>query len=93
MNQNVSKVDANGDGISCLAFQLWEKAGCPEGRDLEFWLRAEACPAESDLMPDAAKASEVAELDSATSVGEIQVRASTLTPIVETALPFKTLFH
>jgi hypothetical protein len=42
MNQNcVSGVAANGDGISCLAFQLWEEAGCPEGRYLEFWMGAE----------------------------------------------------
>ena len=42
MNQNcVFEVAANRDGISCLAFQLWEKAGRPEGRDLEFWLGAE----------------------------------------------------
>lgn len=41
MNQAcASEVDANGDGISCLAFQLWEKAGCPEGRGLEFWMGA-----------------------------------------------------
>jgi Protein of unknown function (DUF2934) len=24
-----------------LARELWEKAGCPSGRDLEFWLEAE----------------------------------------------------
>ena len=43
MDKNsVSERDANGDGISCLAFQLWEKAGCPEGRDLELWLGAES---------------------------------------------------
>jgi len=37
----VSEVASNGDGISCLAFQLWEEAGCPEGRYLEFWMGAE----------------------------------------------------
>ena len=42
MNQNcLSPVASNHDGIACAAFQLWEKAGCPEGRDLEFWLGAE----------------------------------------------------
>jgi hypothetical protein len=42
MNQNcVSGVAANRDRISCLAFQFWEEAGRPEGRDLEFWLGAE----------------------------------------------------
>ena len=43
MNHNcVSEVAANRNEISCLAFQLWDKAGRPEGRDLEFWLGAEA---------------------------------------------------
>lgn len=42
MNQDyVSATSASRDAISCLAFQLWENAGCPEGRDLEFWLKAE----------------------------------------------------
>lgn len=27
--------------ISYLASRLWEKAGRPDGRDLEFWLNAE----------------------------------------------------
>jgi hypothetical protein len=27
--------------VASLAEQLWEKAGKPDGRDLEFWLRAE----------------------------------------------------
>jgi hypothetical protein len=31
MNQTCAEIAANGDGISCLAFQLWEEAGCPEG--------------------------------------------------------------
>lgn len=29
------------DAIERLAHTLWEKAGQPEGRDLEFWLVAE----------------------------------------------------
>ena len=42
MNPECSPVVAsNHDGIACVAFQLWEKAGCPEGRDLDFWLGAE----------------------------------------------------
>jgi hypothetical protein len=28
--------------ISARARELWEKAGCPPDRDLEFWLAAEA---------------------------------------------------
>src|SRR5215468_10290365 len=30
------------DRISERAYQLWEQAGRPSGRDLEFWARAEA---------------------------------------------------
>jgi hypothetical protein len=58
----VPAAEANGDGISCLAFQLWEKAGCPEGRDLEFWLGTETYPAERKHGLDAAKVCEDAEL-------------------------------
>ncbi|WP_431015529.1 DUF2934 domain-containing protein [Bradyrhizobium pachyrhizi] len=29
------------DEIRARARQLWEEAGCPSGRDLEFWLQAE----------------------------------------------------
>jgi Protein of unknown function (DUF2934) len=28
--------------ISARARELWEKAGCPDGRDLEFWFAAES---------------------------------------------------
>ena len=42
MNPECSPVVAsNHDGIACVAFQLWENAGRPEGRDLDFWLGAE----------------------------------------------------
>nr|WP_244553520.1 DUF2934 domain-containing protein [Nitrobacter vulgaris] len=27
--------------MSIRAYQLWEQAGCPEGRDKEFYLQAE----------------------------------------------------
>ncbi len=43
------------------AFQLWQQAGCPEGRAQEFWDRAEAAergltqPAEVDQTLDPAK--------------------------------------
>ncbi|WP_028352274.1 DUF2934 domain-containing protein [Bradyrhizobium sp. USDA 3256] len=29
------------DEIRARARQLWEEAGCPSGRDLDFWLQAE----------------------------------------------------
>jgi DUF2934 family protein len=42
MNQLcASELAENRNEISALSFQLWEKAGCPEGQDLEFWLAAE----------------------------------------------------
>ena len=28
--------------VKARARELWEQNGCPAGRDLEFWLRAEA---------------------------------------------------
>lgn len=31
----------NHDEIRELAFLLWEQAGCPAGKDREFWLKAE----------------------------------------------------
>ncbi len=32
----------NNDQVSSRAQSLWEQSGRPEGRDLEFWLQAEA---------------------------------------------------
>lgn len=34
-------VTADESNVSRLAYQLWEEAGRPMGRDLEFWLAAE----------------------------------------------------
>ncbi|HZR16990.1 MAG TPA: DUF2934 domain-containing protein [Verrucomicrobiae bacterium] len=40
---NIEKsVAGNEASVSRLAYQLWENAGRPAGRDLEFWLAAEA---------------------------------------------------
>lgn len=41
MNKNM-EVTADEQSVSRLAYQLWETAGRPVGRDLEFWLAAEA---------------------------------------------------
>jgi hypothetical protein len=51
--------------------------------------------AELGLVSDAAKASEavVAELDSASILAAIQVRASTLTPVTEEILHFRPSSH
>ena len=92
MNQLFAPAEStNGDGISCLAFQLWERAGCPEGRDLEFWLEGKTQTAARELINDRAKLSEAARLDSASVLKEIQARESTLMPIVEDFLHFRTL--
>lgn len=36
--------------IKRLAYYRWEKAGCPEGKDLEFWLAAEKEQREKDRL-------------------------------------------
>ena len=40
MNQNIEK--SLKTDVSRIAYELWENAGRPTGRDLEFWLAAEA---------------------------------------------------
>ncbi len=43
MNKNIeTAVTADESSVSRVAYQLWENAGRPVGRDLEFWLAAEA---------------------------------------------------
>jgi hypothetical protein len=43
MNMNIEKsLNTDTASVSRLAYQLWENAGRPVGRDLEFWLAAEA---------------------------------------------------
>jgi Protein of unknown function (DUF2934) len=49
MNTNMRKETAtpprsgvNPDEVAQRAYQFWEAAGRPPGRDLEFWLQAEA---------------------------------------------------
>ena len=43
MNQNIEKsLKTDVASVSRLAYELWENAGRPAGRDLEFWLAAEA---------------------------------------------------
>ena len=36
-----STAEPSGENITIRAYQLWEKAGCPEGRDQEFYFQAE----------------------------------------------------
>jgi len=51
---------SGGDHIKDLAYHLWIEAGCPEGRDQEFWYAAEerlaAAPAEAPAPKGRAKA-------------------------------------
>jgi hypothetical protein len=35
------------------AYALWEKEGSPEGREEEFWMRAESLEDEYEILPDA----------------------------------------
>jgi Protein of unknown function (DUF2934) len=43
MNKTMKQaVIADQASVSRLAYELWENAGRPTGRDLEFWLAAEA---------------------------------------------------
>lgn len=56
MNNTIENVGtANQASVSRLAYQLWENAGRPTGRDLEFWLAAEG-----QLRPAARPASSAA---------------------------------
>ena len=43
MNKTIEQtVTTNESNVSRLAYELWENAGRPSGRDMEFWLAAEA---------------------------------------------------
>ena len=42
MSKNTTTTTTDEANVSRLAYQLWERAGRPSGRDLEFWLTAEA---------------------------------------------------
>ncbi|RAU21628.1 hypothetical protein CU669_11630 [Paramagnetospirillum kuznetsovii] len=46
----------HGTEVKDLAYRLWEEAGKPEGRDMDFWLMAEAQtakPAKAKAAPKA----------------------------------------
>jgi hypothetical protein len=43
MNKTIEKTTKSDEAnVSRVAYELWENAGRPAGRDLEFWLSAEA---------------------------------------------------
>ena len=50
-----TRIDIN--RVKTLAYQMWEQAGSPAGRDLEFWLAAEAGMLEEQSGKETAKAS------------------------------------
>jgi hypothetical protein len=35
------ELSPSNDVVEQRAYELWEVEGCPEGRELEFWLKAE----------------------------------------------------
>ena len=42
---------SHSDHVKDLAYRLWEEAGKPEGRDMDFWLQAEANEAKPATKP------------------------------------------
>jgi hypothetical protein len=42
MNKTIEQTVVDEASVSRVAYRLWENAGRPAGRDLEFWLAAEA---------------------------------------------------
>jgi hypothetical protein len=59
MNKTIeTAVTLNEAGIDRLAYQLWENAGRPAGRDLEFWLAAEAQARAAATQPSAPESAE-----------------------------------
>jgi hypothetical protein len=70
MEQAVAMDEAN---VSRVAYQLWENAGRPAGRDLEFWLEAEARVRATSERASVAQKAEVAPV---VAVAEKAPRAS-----------------
>lgn len=47
-------MSADHDRIKDLAYRLWQEGGCPDGRDMDYWLMAEAQLVQA-AQPEAAK--------------------------------------
>lgn len=45
-------LDAARTRVQELAYCMWQDAGCPAGRELEFWLAAEKYWVEHEFVPD-----------------------------------------
>ena len=41
-NRSVENCKSAHDDVARRAYQLWEAAGRPQGKDMEYWLQAEA---------------------------------------------------
>jgi hypothetical protein len=55
------QVQDNGKSIELRAYELWERAGRPEGRALEHWLQAESeCAGQKPARPRARRATTAA---------------------------------
>ncbi|MCS1408692.1 MAG: hypothetical protein M2R45_01868 [Verrucomicrobia subdivision 3 bacterium] len=72
--------------IAHYAYLLWEEAGCPHGRDVEFWVKAENILHAGIAASGVAQVSAVALAARATAVP----RKKTSAPRKKTAKPFKT---
>ena len=44
---------SHSNDVESLAYHLWEKAGKPQGRDMDFWLEAEIALAKPATKPKA----------------------------------------
>lgn len=44
---------SHSNDVESLAYRLWEEAGKPQGRDMDFWLQAEAALAKPKPAPKA----------------------------------------
>jgi hypothetical protein len=67
------------DAVSERARRLWEAAGCPDGRDVDFWFRAEhelrsEAAASDNLDPTAASAEGAAARNGRTQGAPAQAR-------------------
>jgi hypothetical protein len=59
MNKTIAQTLSDESNVSRVAYQLWEDAGRPVGRDLEFWLAAEAKVRAATAQPAAPVVEEV----------------------------------
>ena len=49
------------EAIRQLAYRFWQEAGCPEGCDVQYWLRAESIWLEEHSAPTEAKQAKAAK--------------------------------